>query len=114
MSRRLNTTLREVTHVVHIDMSIPEIMDESEVEMSTVENLEESEVEIKVQAGQLVCNFLFSFHYSVFPYFLEKKKKTHSFKEKKKLIGRVLLIIFNCNWGFRHVQLVYLGFSFYN
>ena len=80
MSRRLNTTLREVTHVVHIDMSIPEIMDESEVEMSTVENLEESEVEIKVQAGQLVCNFLFSFHYSAFPLFLEKKKK------KKKLI----------------------------
>ena len=79
-----------------------------------MENLEESEVEIKVQAGQLVCNFLFSFHYSVFPFFLEKKKKTHSFKEKKKLIGRVLLIIFNCNWGFRHVQLVYLGFSFYN
>ena len=45
-----------------------------------MENLEESEVEIKVQAGQLVCNFLFSFHYSVFPLFLEKKKK------KKKLI----------------------------
>lgn len=53
MSRRLNTTLREVTHVVHIDMSILEIMEESEVEMSTVENLEEREVEMKVQAGQL-------------------------------------------------------------
>lgn len=73
MSRRLNTTLREVTHVVHIDMGILEIMEESEVETSTVENLEGSEVEMKVQAGQLVCNFLFSFLYSVFPLFLEKK-----------------------------------------